>query len=56
MRKVWLSGYVIYDEDELLTGEEVAGRIEDLLFNEEFPREWSFSAVKDGGVEWSKED
>lgn len=51
MRKVEIRGYVIYDPNELPTdrgsGKEVCGHIEDLLFNEDYPQEWSFEVVSD---------
>lgn len=59
MRRVKIEGYVIYDENELgygTNGSGVTSRIEDLLFNEDFSREWEFNAVSDEEVEWEDEE
>lgn len=59
MRKVEIRGYVIYDPNELyrpdIGGPEVCSRIENLLFNEDYPREWSFEAVSDVEVDYVEE-
>ncbi|QOT13708.1 hypothetical protein JNUCC32_31415 (plasmid) [Paenibacillus sp. JNUCC32] len=50
MRKVEIRGYVVYDPEEVASGDLICGRIEDMLFNEDYPREWSFEAVSDTEV------
>lgn len=50
MRKVEIRGYVIYDPDEVThgaNGDGVCAGIEDFLFNEDYPQEWSFESVSD---------
>ena len=50
MRKVEICGYVIYDPDEVpcgSNGDGVCGSIEDFLFNEDYPCEWSIESVSD---------
>nr|WP_154895253.1 hypothetical protein [Paenibacillus xylanexedens] len=51
MRRVEIRGYVVYDPNEVrnpdIGGMEVCARIENLLFNEDFPVEWEFTAVSD---------
>lgn len=62
MRKVKITGYVIYDDleeiygDSRIDGETIAGIIEDRLFQEDFPREWSFEVESDEEVDWKEED
>lgn len=56
MRKVEIRGYVIYDPDEVNDGAAVCGRIEDALFNEDYPREWSFEPVSDTEINYVEED
>ncbi|ARC67948.1 hypothetical protein CHCC15325_3028 [Bacillus licheniformis] len=56
MRKVKIEGYVIYNEDELIQGTCVTHEIDHWLFNEDIPREWSFSAVSDEEVDYDEED
>lgn len=60
MRKVKITGYIIYDETYFPTGhqngESVAAYLEAILFNEEFTREWSFSAEYDEEIEWEDEE
>ncbi|GAA0840563.1 hypothetical protein GCM10008915_36370 [Bifidobacterium pullorum subsp. gallinarum] len=55
MRKVEIRGYVIYDPEEIASGDLICGRIEDLLFNEDYPREWSFESVSDAEVVYEEE-
>lgn len=58
IRKVEIRGYVIYDPDEVNHGENGAGvcaSIEHVLFNEEYPREWSFEPLSDEPVEWEED-
>ncbi|WP_190323024.1 hypothetical protein [Bacillus swezeyi] len=56
MRKVKIEGHVIYNEDELIHGTCVTHEIDHWLFNEDFPREWSFNAVSDEEVDYDEED
>lgn len=51
MRRAEIRGYVIYDETELSYGD-VASHLEHLLFNEDYPREWSLYVNKDEEIEW----
>jgi hypothetical protein len=58
MRKVRITGYVVYDEDEIpqgCSGEYIANKIADLLFQEDFPREWEFHTESDEEIEWDEE-
>jgi hypothetical protein len=57
LRKVEIRGFVIYDPDEVShgsNGEGVCASIEHLLFNEDYPQEWSFESVSD--VEINEEE
>ncbi|NMF00023.1 hypothetical protein [Aneurinibacillus aneurinilyticus] len=54
MRKTKITGYVIYDENET-GGQSVASLLEDLLFNQDYPREWSFEVESDEEIEWEDE-
>lgn len=60
MRKVEIRGYVVYDPEEVRwgnrDGQAVCARIEDVLFNEDFPREWSFKPVSDTEVDYVEDD
>lgn len=57
MRKAKITGYVIYDDleeiygDSRIDGETIAGIIEDKLFQEDFPQEWSFEVESDEEIE-----
>lgn len=56
MRLVEIKGYVIYDDNEMPTGLDVVYRLENLLFNENFPREWEFTVISDKEIEWEDEE
>lgn len=58
MRKVEIRGYVIYDPSELRSGsgDEICGRIEDMLFNEDYPQEWSFEVVSETEIDAKEDD
>lgn len=60
MRKVEIRGYVVYDPEEVCCGsrdgDAVCRRIEDGLFNEDFPREWSFEPVSDTDIDYAEDD
>lgn len=60
MRKVKISGFITYDERDLpkgcQNGKYVAARLEDILFQEDFTREWSFTAESDEEIEWEDKE
>lgn len=56
MRKVKLEGWVIFDENELQYGQDMASQVEHELYNVEGVREWSFKEISNEEIECEEEE
>jgi hypothetical protein len=56
LRKVEIKGYVIFDENELSHGDDIASKIEDMLFNVDGVAEWSIEETSNEEIEYERDE
>lgn len=56
MRKVFLQGYVIFDDEELQHGTDIVAQIDHELFNVDGVREWCLEELSNEEIEYDEED